>query len=136
MPVIGIPLSAMIGVLVLYAIGFLHTLIGEALGGVGDSRSLRTAFAWSTLPVICSFPVTLVFLALVYLFPTFLSLPDLILNTPFLILFAWGIVIQVAGISAAHEFSILRAIFTFVLSIVIGGLAMGIAVQGAIMLTT
>lgn len=136
MSVIGIPVSAMIGVLVLYAIGFLQTLVGEALGGVGDSRSLRTAFAWSTLPVICGFPVTLVFLVLIYSFPTFLSLPDLILNTPLLILFAWGIIIQVAGISAAHKFSILRAVFTFFLSIVIVGLAMGIAVQGAIMVTT
>ncbi len=123
------------GIVVLYVFGFLHKVVGEALGGDGDHRALRTAFAWSMIPLICSFPLMILLIILFSAFPASLSIPDFIVDAPFLVLLVWGIVIEVAGISAAHAFGVLRAIATFLLSVVLLALAVLICVQAAVMIT-
>lgn len=131
---IGVPISDLFGIVILYVFGFMHKIVGEAIGGNGDYRSLRTAFAWSLVPTIVSLPTTLLLLIIAFLVPSILMVPNWLLNLPFTILFVWGIVIEVAGISAAHGFSIVRGIITFVVSAIILVLAIMIAVTGAVML--
>jgi hypothetical protein len=132
---IGVPISACIGVMILYVFGFMHKFVGEAIGGNGDYRSLRTAFAWSLVPTIFSLPISLLLLFAIMLVPSILNLPNWLLNLPFTILLLWGLVIEVGGISAAHEFSIWRALITFVVSLILLTLALLIVVQAAVMLT-
>lgn len=132
---IVVPICAVIGVLVLFVFGFTHTIVGGAFGGQGDHRSLRTAFAWSLVPSIFSLPMSLLLLLAIMLLPSIGSLPDWLLNLPFAVLFLWGLVIEIGGISAAHEFSIWRALVTFVVSLILLTLALLIVVQAAVMLT-
>lgn len=132
--IIGIPFSALIGIVVLYFMGFMHKIIGGVFGGSGDSESLRTAFAWSFVPMLLSFPLTVLVVGLFLTVPASHSIPDIVINLPFWILGFWGLVIEIAGISAAHRFSIIRAIATALITIVVLALAVLIIVQLSIMM--
>jgi hypothetical protein len=79
--------------------------------------------------------MSLLLLLAIMLLPSIGSLPDWLLNLPFAVLFLWGLVIEIGGISAAHEFSIWRALVTFVVSLILLTLALLIVVQAAVMLT-
>lgn len=125
---IGVPISAAIGLLPLYVIGFADQIVGALLGGKGDHPSLRTAFAWSLVPSILSLPVTLVFILVILVAPAILDAPGFLLSLPHIVLFLWGIIIHIAGISAAHQFSIPRAVATFLLSFVMLGVAFSIII--------
>lgn len=128
---IAIPISALIGIFFLYAAGLFYRLIGQALGGEGDGPEIRTAFAWSFVPTMAAFPLTVVLFTALNIWPSFtMNTPLWIINFPFLALGIWGIVIQIAGLSVAHQFSIPRAIGTFLLTFALVILVMWIVFVG------
>lgn len=116
---IAIPISAIIGIVVLYFFGLLNRVVGRSLGGTGDGPAVRMAFAWSFIPTFAAIPITILFLAVDAFMPPTLFVPLWVFNGPILLLSIWGIVIQIAGLSEAHQFSIFRAIGTFLLVILI-----------------
>ena len=71
------------------------------------------------MPTFAAFPITILFLAVDAFMPPTVFIPLWVFNVPILLLSIWGIVIEIAGLSVAHRFSIFRAIGTFLLVIVI-----------------
>lgn len=117
---IAIPISALIGIIVLYLFGLLYRLVGRMLGGDGDGPSIRTAFAWSLfVPAIAGLPIDILYFASYVVMPPKVYVPLWVFNFPILVLNIWGLTIQIAGLSVAHRFSILRAIVTVLLSFLI-----------------
>ncbi|MGI9472665.1 MAG: YIP1 family protein [Rubripirellula sp.] len=126
---IAIPISCLTGMFVLVLMALLHRVVGRALGGSGDVAALRTAFAWSFAPTVFVIPISVLFLLVERFTPPTLFVPNLLFDIPLWILSAWMVILEIAGISAAHQFSIVRATFTFLLSIVIVGLIFALTVQ-------
>ncbi len=117
---IAIPISVLVGIALLYFFGLLYRLVGRMVGGEGDGPGIRTAFAWSLfVPTIAGLPIDILYFVSNVVMPTTLYVPLWVFNFPILVLNIWGLVIEIAGLSVAHRFSIPHAIGTFLLGILI-----------------
>lgn len=112
---VSVATGAVLGVIALYVVSALFYFIGNLLGGYATFQEIRTVYAWSSIPNICTFPT--VFLAslvddqspLVYCLGGF-----------WLVLSFWGFVIWIVGLSEVSNFSIWKVL----LSTIIGWLTM------------
>lgn len=107
--------------------------VGKWLKGVGTFTTVRSAYAWSCVPIIVNIPL---WLLMVVLFgqQLFLNFPDahLMPNNQMLLLFGiliikvilaiWSLIIFLNTLAEVQKFSILRAI----LNVIIAGVILGI----------
>ncbi|MBC8160403.1 MAG: YIP1 family protein [Roseiflexaceae bacterium] len=134
-PLVVILLGCLLGGLIggfiaSYILGFLLTKIGQALGGTGTQGELRAAFAWSAVPTIAGLLVWPILLATLG-GNTFAPIDNDLAYNPVaafvtlgvaavtLALGLWSIVLNVACVAEAHQFSALRSVGTWLMTIVV-----------------
>jgi hypothetical protein len=120
--VVGPPL----GLIFLYAGAWIVEMSCRLLGGQADSREVRSALAWSSIPFLATFPLWIIRLALFgrELFtaakPSFFANPALLYPLvatviPELILSVWWMVVTVKALGEVQRFSAWRALSSMLL---------------------
>lgn len=118
----------LLGLLTLYLAGFLIFWTGKWLNGQATAKTIRTAVAWSNIPVVLSLLIWIPEVALIReeLFTTAtpqleanptLSLVLLVLSLVNVVLAVWGVVILVKGIGQVQAFSAWRGLGNFILAL-------------------
>jgi hypothetical protein len=101
-------------VMYLYLFGWLYSWTGSWIGGQGDFTRCKCAVGWSFYPFIVSSCF-----ALIQVTEQFPPNIQTALGMITFILSIWAIVILFALIAEAHQFSVGKAIFTFLLSLMV-----------------
>lgn len=146
--------GAVLGLIWLYLVAWVVSVVGRWLGGVATARNCRTALAWSFVPTIWMLPVN-AFMGVYYLVkgPEALMIPpdgadvaqqfNVFANHPawMLPIFAlgaivglWQIVIFTCSVGEAHQFSSLRGFGTLLLSMLVFSLVMFVILFAVIFL--
>ena len=109
--------------------------VGKWFKGAGTFKGVRSAYAWSCVPIILNIPLWLL-MALLFGHQLFLNFPDahLLSSRETILLFAiliakvvlavWSLVIYLNGLAEVQKFSILRAILNVVVTGVVVGVVM------------
>lgn len=119
--------SAIWGYVAFNIFSFIIFLIGKVLQGKGSFKAVRAAFAWSNVPAIANL-ILWVFLFYFFRERLFkpLTSPTLLEGFIFLsvfitqvILSLWSLIIYICALAQVQQFSILRAILSFIFLILL-----------------
>ncbi len=103
-------LGGISGILSYYLFGFLYSLLGRVGGGEGSAAEVRTAYAWSTVPLIAS-TMVLVPIGLIGINPLNLG-PTVALLFALSLYWSW---IFLVCLAEAHRFSIFSVLLVLVM---------------------
>jgi len=124
----GIANVALISILILF-----YFKIGQFLGGEGDLMAVATISLWASIPTYITSSIALIpsiFSLIGISTPVFLDGSGFLFTGAFgvvnFIVSIWGLILSVVGLSVAHKFSNGNAISTYLLSIVIFAIPIGI----------
>ena len=141
------------GVVWLYVFGWLVGMSGRAIGGVANAASVRTALAWSNIPMIWMLPLTLAIATTMAVMGADAFMDELrrvqdgvnvfdvsmlpiwffALAAVYLMVWIWQIVISCKAVGEAHEFSAwggLAALVLATLAVVAAVLVLVLVVVG------
>lgn len=108
---------------------FVH-IVGKLFKGAATFKSVRSAYAWSSVPILINVPLWLLMVAL-FGHQLFLNMPnaETLSGGKVFILFAvlilkviisvWSFVIYVIGLSEVQKYSVLRSIFNILVTAVL-----------------
>jgi len=130
-------LGAAFGILGLYTTAIVMDWSGRALGGVGNALTLRAALAWSGVPQICLYAVTLLTLAGTGIWQALVpsmpapngsvgaaANPFTLMNGVEAIISIWSFILMLQCVGEVHRFSAWRAMGAFALpGVILGAIA-------------
>ena len=137
--IIAIVLSPFIGILWLYLFGWVLHFTGKWLGGKAPMDHIRSALAWSKVPILINLAMWLILLVFSanYVFVQFSFGPSLFfINLISMISGVWSLVILIQNIRETQGFSIGRSIANWALYFVFGSLVSFALVLGINVLLT
>ena len=100
------------------------TIVGQYLGGTGDFRDLRVATAWGGVGIVVLSIIAPAINGLQR--PGEPSALACLFSAVVLVVLPWTVVLMVAAVAEAHEFSKWRAVVTVVAPMLVLGLLAGI----------
>ena len=115
----GIVLSPLIGLVWVYYLSFVFYCISRLFGGRAPMSHVRTAVAWSLIPVSINL---LMWLVLIFLSPHNAFIQDTVgpssifINLIGLILGIWSIILLIQGLCEVEQFSLPRSIAVLLIS--------------------
>ena len=128
---IALGLGPMLGVILLYAGAWIVEMSCRLLGGQADSREVRSALAWSSVPLLATIPLWFIRIALLgrelftfftFAKPSLVSKPALAYvlaatAIPELVLSIWWMVVTAKALGEVQRFSAWRALSSMLLLI-------------------
>lgn len=135
--ILGILLAPFYGYISFTIWSFFVFLVGKLLKSQGDFKSVRAAYAWSSVPLAVNIPLWLL-MVILFGHQLFLNFPDapsftngqvwlLLLLLIFKVILAiWSLVIYINALAEVQKFSIIRSIVNIVIAAVIAGMIFSI----------
>lgn len=114
--VISLLISPVLGILWFYVYGWFLTFTGRWLKGKATGEQLRSAFAWSKVPVMVNYPIWIILVissgSIFFSYGPLLSVMNLIM----LAISIWSLVLLIGMVAEVQGFSIGRSIANILLA--------------------